>query len=104
MRNSIISILSKSIHDRNIQTKLINALDIPNEKISITKEMKVKISFQWCYEIKSNNTNVSKDNNKTRIIITMMIKIKMKKQIIIIIMKKKKVSRLLLLATKKSMY
>ena len=71
--NAACSIISnaagKSIHDRNIQTKLINALDIPNEKISIDfpkRNESERFHFQWCYEIKSNNTNVSKDNNNDK--------------------------------------
>ena len=44
----------KGYNDRNIQTKLINALDINNDKLTIDfpKRRKTeKFKFKWCYEI-----------------------------------------------------
>ena len=46
--------LLKGYNDRNIQTKLINALDINNDKLTIDfpKRRKTeKFKFKWCYEI-----------------------------------------------------
>ena len=52
--NIIAKAAGKSYNDRNIQTKLINALDIDNDKLTIDfpKRRKTeKFKFKWCFEI-----------------------------------------------------
>ena len=67
--NAACSIIAKAAgngyNDRNIQTKLINALDINNDKLTIDfpKRRKTeKFKFNWCYEIPPTGDMEKKSN------------------------------------------
>jgi len=70
--NAACSIISKfagnSITDRTMQTKLINALEIPIDRLSINFPKRVKsekFHFKWCYELLSDqDTNADNINEK----------------------------------------